>query len=56
MASTVALERGGWTRKTLPVGTQITVEGFGGRAVTTKAIANSMVTADGKSLFVAPKN
>jgi hypothetical protein len=56
MASTVALERGGWTRKTLPVGTQITVAGFGGRAVTTKAIANSMVTADGKSLFVAPKN
>ena len=57
MASTVALERGGWTRKTLPVGAQITVTGFGGRAVTTKAIANSMVTADGKSLFVAgPKN
>src|SRR5215813_254233 len=56
MASTVALERGGWTRKTLPVGTPITVTGFGGRAVTTKAIANSMVTADGKSLFVAPKN
>ena len=56
MASTVALERGGWTRKTLPVGTTITVTGFGGRAVTTKAIANSMVTVDGKSLFVAPKN
>jgi DNA/RNA endonuclease YhcR with UshA esterase domain len=57
MASTVALERGGWTRKTLPVGAQITVTGFGGRAVTTKAIANSMMTSDGKSLFVAgPKN
>jgi hypothetical protein len=56
MASTVALERGGWTRKTLPVGATITVTGFGGRAVTTKAIANSMVTVDGKSLFVAPKN
>jgi uncharacterized protein DUF6152 len=56
MASTVALERGGWTRKTLPVGATITVTGFGGRAVITKAIANSMVTVDGKSLFVAPKN
>lgn len=57
MASTVALERGGWTRKTLPVGTQVSVAGFGGRAVTTKALANSIMTADGKPLFVAaPKN
>src|SRR5437667_10154144 len=33
MASTVALERGDWTRKTLQVGTTITVTAFGGRAV-----------------------
>ena len=57
MASVLALERGGWTRKTLGVGSQVTIGGFGGRAVTTKAIANSIVTADGKSLFVAgPQN
>jgi hypothetical protein len=53
MASTLSLERGGWSRKTLPIGTTVTVGGFGGRAETTRAIANSIVTADGKSLFVA---
>lgn len=55
MASTLSLERGGWSRKTLPVGEQVTIGGFGGRAVTTRAIANSIVTGDGKSLFVAPR-
>ena len=53
MASTLALERSGWTRKTLPVGESVTVSGFGGRAVTSRAIANSIVNAAGKSLFVA---
>jgi len=53
MASTLSLERGGWTRKTLPVGAEVTVGGFGGRAVTTRAIAGSITTADGKSLFVS---
>src|SRR5678816_1938030 len=53
MASTLALERGGWSRKTLPVGTEVTIGGFGGRAVTERAIASSMVTADGRNLFVA---
>lgn len=52
MASTLALERGGWTRKTLSVGTEVTISGFGGRAVTERAIASSIVTADGKALFV----
>jgi len=52
MASTLALERGGWTRKTLPVGAPVTVGGFGGRAVTTRAIAGSITMADGKALFV----
>ncbi len=52
MASTLSLERGGWTRKTLPVGTEVTVGGFGGRAVLTRAIAGSITTADGRSLFV----
>ena len=52
MASTLALERAGWTRKTLPVGTEVTIAGFGGRSVTERAIASSITTADGKSLFV----
>ena len=53
MASTLALERGGWSRKTLPVGAEVTISGFGGRAVLGRAIASSIVTADGRSLFVA---
>jgi DNA/RNA endonuclease YhcR with UshA esterase domain len=53
MASTLALERGGWSRKTLPVGAEVTITGYGGRAVIERAIASSIVTADGRSLFVA---
>ncbi len=52
MASTLSLERGGWSRKTLPVGTEVTIGGFGGRAVTIRAIASSITLADGKALFV----
>lgn len=52
MASTLALERSGWSRKTLQVGMEVTIGGFGGRAVTTRAIASSITTADGRSLFV----
>lgn len=52
MASTLSLERGGWSRKTLLVGTPVTIGGFGGRAVTTRAIAGSITLADGKALFV----
>jgi hypothetical protein len=53
MASTLALERSGWSRKTLAVGEAVTVTGFGGRAVTSRAIANSIINSAGKSLFVA---
>jgi hypothetical protein len=53
MASTLALERAGFTRKTLPVGTEVTIGGFGGKVTTTKAVAASITTADGKPLFVA---
>jgi DNA/RNA endonuclease YhcR with UshA esterase domain len=52
MASTPALERGGWSRKTLPVGTQVIVEGFAGRSVAERAIVTSFKGADGKELFV----
>lgn len=53
MASTLALERSGWSRKTLTVGEQVQVKGFGGRAVTSRAIANAIINSAGKSLFVA---
>ena len=51
MASTLALQRSGWSRKTLQVGDQVTISGFGGRAVTTRAVASSIVTADGREVF-----
>ena len=51
MASTLALERSGWSRKTLQPGDEVTITGFGGRAVTTRAIAQTITTADGRSLF-----
>jgi DNA/RNA endonuclease YhcR with UshA esterase domain len=51
MASTLALERSGWSRKTLQVGQEVTITGFGGRAVTQRAIAQTITTADGKALF-----
>jgi DNA/RNA endonuclease YhcR with UshA esterase domain len=52
MASTLSLERGGWSRRTLPVGAEVTVGGFGGRSVMSRAIASSIITADGRALFV----
>jgi hypothetical protein len=52
MASTPALERGGWSRKTLPVGTPVVVEGFAGRSVAERAIVTSFKGADGKEFFV----
>ena len=52
MASTLALERAGWTRKTLKVGDEVTIGGYGGKAVTTRAVASSITTADGRPLFV----
>ena len=52
MASTPALERGGWSRKTLPVGTEVIVEGFAGRSVAERAIVTSFKGADGKEFFV----
>jgi hypothetical protein len=55
MASPLALERNGWSRKTLPVGAQVTVGGFEGRAVPVRAVASSITTADGTKLFVAPQ-
>ena len=52
MASPLALQRGGWSRKALPIGAQVTVGGYGGRAIKERAVANSIKLADGKDLFV----
>jgi len=52
MASTPALERAGWSRKTLPIGTEVTVEGFAGRTVAERAIVTSFKGPDGKEFFV----
>ena len=51
MASTIALQRSGWSRRTLQVGDEVTISGFGGRAVMTRAVASSIVTADGREVF-----
>jgi hypothetical protein len=52
MASVLSLERGGWSRRTINLGDVLTIEGFGGRAVTERAIASAIKTNDGQSLFV----
>ena len=52
MASTPALERSGWSRTTLPIGTKVTVTGFGGREVLQRAIVTSFKGPDGKEFFV----
>ena len=52
MASVLSLERGGWSRRTLVVGDEITVGGFSGKAVAVRAIASSITASDGRSLFV----
>jgi len=52
MASTPALERAGWSRKTLPIGTEVTVAGFAGRNVAERAIVTSFKGPDGKEFFV----
>ena len=50
---TFPLQRGGWSRKSLPVGATVTIAGFGGRAIPQRAVANKIVI-DGKDMFVAP--
>ena len=56
MASTPALERGGWSRKTLPIGTHVTVEGYQGRTVPERAIVTAFRGPDGKEFFVPKLN
>lgn len=52
LASPSALSRNGWTSKSLKAGDKVKVEGFEGRdAGAHRANANSIVMADGRSLF-----
>src|SRR5687767_5468113 len=52
MASTLALERGGWSRRTLQPGDHVTIAGYAGRVVTIRSIATAVTTADGREFFV----
>jgi hypothetical protein len=57
MASPLALERGGWSRRSLPIGSEVTIGGYGGKAVLERAIVGSITMPDGKKLFVGdPRN
>ena len=52
MASTLSLERAGWSRKTVQVGEQVTITGYAGRNAVERAVAATMTSADGRELFV----
>lgn len=54
LAAINALQRQGWTSKALKVGDRVTVEGFRGKVVETRAVASSFVLPDGKVLFTGP--
>ena len=56
LATINALQRQGWTSKALKVGDRVTVEGFKGRVVETRAAARSFVLPNGKQLFAGPAN
>ncbi len=51
LGSPNVLMRRGWTRDSLKIGDQVTVEGARARDNSYKANANSVVTADGKKMF-----
>ena len=51
MASPNILERNGWSRRSLNVNDQVTVEGYSGRAVATRGIITSFTLPDGRALF-----
>ena len=51
MASPNILERNGWSRKSLNVNDQVTVEGYSGRVVGTRGIITSITLPDGRALF-----
>lgn len=56
LATINVLSRNGWTSKSLKVGEQVTIEGFAGKVVATRAAASSVVLADGRALFAGVAN
>ena len=54
LATINALQRQGWTSKALKVGDQVTIDGFKGKVVETRAAASSVMLADGRVLFAGP--
>jgi hypothetical protein len=51
LASPSALNRNGWTSRTLKIGDKVSVEGWAAKAAANRGAAKSVVTADGRSLF-----
>jgi hypothetical protein len=56
LATINVLARNGWTSKALKVGDEVTVEGFKGKVVDTRAAASSFVLPSGKKLFSGSAN
>jgi hypothetical protein len=54
LATINVLQRQGWTSKALKVGDEVTIDGFKGKVVETRAAASSVVLADGRKLFAGP--
>lgn len=54
LASPNVLERGGWTRRTLGVGDRITLQGYGGFAISTRGVVTSVILPDGRALVAGP--
>ena len=47
-----SLLRRGWTKNSLPIGSEIVVDGFGAKNGSTTANARDITTADGQKMFV----
>ena len=47
-----ALLRRGWTKQSMPIGSEIVVDGFASKKSSTTANAKDITTADGQKMFV----
>lgn len=56
LGSTLQLHRQGWTRDSLKVGDQITVDGYPAKDGAKMASAKKVVTSDGRSVFTDSSN
>lgn len=53
MTSPNYMERNGWSRKAVNPGDKVTIQGFGGRVVMTRAIVEKFTLPDGRVFFEA---